>query len=74
MNLDFITAILGGDIEISVRGERIKLKVPAGIQNGEALVHHGKNGDIIFIINLKTPTNLSRKARELLEELKGEID
>ncbi len=74
LNLDFITAILGGEIEVSVRGERLKLKIPAGIQNGEALVHHGKNGDIIFVINLKTPKNLSRKARELLEELRNEIE
>lgn len=73
LNLDFITAILGGEIEVSVRSERIKLKIPTGIQNGEALVHHGKNSDIIFIINIKTPGNLSRKARELLEELKNEI-
>lgn len=74
LNIDFITAILGDEIEVSVRGERMKLKIPAGIQNGEALVHHGKNNDIIFIINIKTPKNLSRKARELLEELKDEID
>ena len=73
LNLDFITAILGDEIEVSVRGERIKLKIPAGIQNGEALVHHGKNGDTIFIVNLKTPKNLSRKARELLGELRNEI-
>lgn len=74
LNIDFVTATLGGEIEVSVRGERIKLKIPTGIQNGEALVHYGKNGDIIFIINLKTPKNLSRKARELLEELRNEID
>jgi len=74
LNLDFITAALGGEIEVSVRGEKIKLKVPSGVQNGEALVHHGKNGDIIFIINIKTPKNLSKKARELLEKLKDEIN
>ncbi|MBI2446693.1 MAG: DnaJ domain-containing protein [Parcubacteria group bacterium] len=73
LNLDFITAALGGDIEVSVRGERIKLKIPAGVSNGEALVHHGENNDIIFVINIKTPKNLSRKARELMEELKNEI-
>ena len=73
LNLDFITATLGGEIEVSVRGERIKLKIPAGIQNGEALVHHGKNSDIIFIRNIKTLDNLWRKARELLEELRNEI-
>lgn len=74
LNLDFVTAALGGDIEVSIRGERLKLKIPAGIQNGEALVHHGKNGDIIFVINIKMPKNISRKARELLEELKKEIN
>lgn len=73
LNIDFVTAILGGEIEVSVKGEKIKLKIPAGIQNGEALVHHGKNNDIIFIINLKIPKNLSRKARELMEELRGEL-
>ena len=74
LSLDFVTAALGGEIEVSVRGERLKLKIPAGIQNGEALVHHGKNGDIIFVVNVKMPKNLSRKARELLEELKKEIN
>jgi len=74
LNLDFITAALGGGIEISVRGEKIKLNIPAGVQNGEALVHHGKNGDIIFVVNIKTPRHLSRKARELLEKLKDEIN
>ena len=74
LNIDFTIAALGSEVEVSVRGEKIKLKIPAGIQNGEALVHHGKNGDIIFVINLKTPKNLSRKARELLEELRNEIE
>ena len=73
LNLDFITAILGGDIEVSLRGERIKLKVPGGIQNGEALMHHGKNNDIIFIVNIKMPKNLSKRVRELLEDLRGEL-
>lgn len=73
LNLDFITAILGGDVAVSVRGEKIKLNIPAGIQNGEVVVHHGGNSDIIFIINIKTPKNLSKKARELLGELRNEI-
>lgn len=73
LNIDFAIAALGGDVEVSVRGEKLKLKIPAGIQNGEALVHHGKNGDIIFVINVKTPKNMSKKARELLEEFRKEI-
>lgn len=74
LNIDFAAAALGGEVEVSVRGEKIKLKIPAGTQNGEALVHHGKNNDIIFVVNIKMPKNLSRKARELLEELRNEIE
>ena len=74
LSIDFVTAALGGEVEVSVRGEKIKLKIPAGIQNGEALVHHGKNSDIIFVVNIKTPRHLSRKARDILEKLKDEID
>ena len=73
LNIDFVTAILGGDIEVSLRGEKINLKIPVGIQNGETLMHRGKNNDIIFIINIKTPRNLSKKAHELLEQLKFEL-
>ncbi len=73
LNIDFATAALGGEIEVSVKGERIKLNIPAGIQNGEALVYHGKNSDIIFVVNIKTPRHLSRKARDLLEKLKDEL-
>ena len=73
LNIDFVTAALGGEVEVSVRGEKIKLKIPAGVQNGEALVHHGKNSDIIFVVNIKTPSHISKKARELLEELKNEL-
>ena len=73
LSIDFVTAALGSEVEVSVKGERIKLKIPAGIQNGEALVHHGKNSDIIFVVNIKMPSHLSKKARELLEELKNEL-
>ena len=73
LNIDFVTATLGGEVEVSVRGEKIKLKIPAGIENGEALVHHHKNSDIIFVISIKTPKNLSKKAKELLENLRDEL-
>jgi len=73
LSIDFVIAALGGEVEVSVKGEKIKLKIPAGIQNGEALVHHGKNSDIIFVVNIKMPSHLSKKAKELLEELRQEI-
>ncbi|MEK7578365.1 MAG: DnaJ domain-containing protein [Patescibacteria group bacterium] len=74
LSIDFITATLGSEIEVSVKGEKIKLKIPAGIQNGEALVHHGKNNDMIFVISIKTPRRVSNRAKELFEELKKELE
>lgn len=73
LNLNFAIAALGGEVDVLVRGEKIRLKIPGGIQNGEALVHHGKNGDIIFVINIAMPKSLSKKARELLEKLRDEL-
>lgn len=73
LQLDFLTAILGGEIEVRAREERIKLTIPSGIQDGEALVHHGENGDIIFVVKIKTPEHISKKARELLEKLRDEL-
>jgi DnaJ-class molecular chaperone len=73
LSIDFVTAILGGEIEVLVRGQKMKLKIPTGIQNGEALVHHGGNGDIIFVVSIKMPRELSRKTRELLEQLRNEL-
>lgn len=77
LQLDFVTAILGGEVEVHPPAggaeERIKLTIPSGIQEGEALVHHGKNGDIIFVIKIKTPERISKKARELLEKLRDEL-
>ncbi len=60
--------------------EEISINVPAGIQNGQSLkmagfgeaVKKGKEGDLYVKINIKIPTKISKRARELLEELKKE--
>lgn len=74
LSIDFVTAVLGGIIEVETREGKIKLEIPPGTQNGQTFVHHGKNSDIIFIVNIKIPKQLSKKARELLEELRNEVE
>ena len=70
-------ASLGADIQVSsLDGKTIKVKVPAGTQNGKMLRirdegvpsgNHRGNLYIKFIVRI--PERLSRRGRELLEEL-----
>lgn len=60
--------------------EEISINIPAGIQSGQSLkmtgageaVKGGKTGDLFIKIDVKVPSKVSKKARELLEELKKE--
>lgn len=73
-------AILGGERTINAIDGALKLKIPEGIDSGEFLRirgrgvprESGKRGDLVIKILVKTPKRLSKKARELVEELKKE--
>ncbi|MBI3631297.1 MAG: DnaJ domain-containing protein [Candidatus Staskawiczbacteria bacterium] len=72
LSISLTQAILGGPIEINTNVGKIKMDIPAGIQPGEAVRYQGGNLNIVFVIKIKTPRNISKKAKELLEELKKE--
>ncbi len=76
------TAALGGKMEVQTIDGPVSLKIPAGTQSGTVLKLKGKGieklhgrgqGDHLVEVIVKTPENLSRKARKLLEELDSEI-
>jgi molecular chaperone DnaJ len=60
--------------------EEISIIIPSGIRNGETVringfgeaIKGGKTGDLYVKINVKMPSKISKRARELLEELKKE--
>jgi molecular chaperone DnaJ len=70
-------AALGADIQVStLDGKTIKVKVPAGTQNGKMLRVRGegvpsgsRRGDMYIKFLVRVPEKLSRRGRELLEEL-----
>ncbi len=75
VNIDLYTALLGGEIVIQLKtGERIKLKVKPETQNGTKVRLRGKGydrgdgtyGDLIIAYNVKLPTGLSERQKELL--------
>lgn len=74
-------SILGTEKKITIGGNKeIVIKIPVGIQNGQTLkmsgygeaIQNGKTGDLFIKINIKVPSRISKRARELIEELKKE--
>lgn len=74
--IGFTQAALGDTIEVETVDGPVDLKVPAGTQSGSQFrlrgkgVPHGRGrGDQIVVVNVETPTKLSREQKKLLEEL-----
>ncbi len=81
INISVVDSILGVEKKMVLGGQKeITIKIPAGIHNGQTLkmtgygeeIKNGKSGDLFIKINIKFPSKISKKARELLEELKKE--
>lgn len=75
--IDFVTAALGGTIEVPTLSGRVALKIPAETQTGKVFRLRGKGmnsvrskseGDLLCRVVLETPVNLNAKQKELLQE------
>ncbi len=78
--IDFATAALGDSIEVPTLDKKLKIKVPAGTQTGKQFrlkgkgitaIRHSGAGDLICQVKLETPVNLSKRQKQLLNELSG---
>jgi curved DNA-binding protein len=79
IDIDLYTAILGGEVTANAFEGKVKLKIPAGSQNGSKLrlkgkgfpvyKHEGEFGDLYFTLQVQIPTRLSEKEKELFTEL-----
>lgn len=80
--ISFTQAALGAEIRVpTLEGEQI-LKVPDGTQSGTTLRLRGKGvpvlnghgkGDLFVEVRIQTPGKLSKRQRELLQELEGTL-
>ena len=78
-DIDLYTALLGGEKTIDTLSGKIKLKVTPETQNGTRIRLKGKGfpvykkegqfGDLYITWNVKLPTNLTAKQKELFTEL-----
>jgi len=77
--IDLYTAVLGGEITADTFTGKVKLKVKPETQNGTKVKLKGKGfpvykkegtyGDLLITYQVKIPTNLSEKEKELFNEL-----
>ncbi|WP_312822231.1 DnaJ C-terminal domain-containing protein [Epilithonimonas sp.] len=81
VDIDVYTAILGGDVNIQTLENSVNLKVKPETQNGTTVRLKGKGfpvykkegefGDLYVTYNVKIPTNLTDKQKELFQQLKN---
>ncbi len=79
VDLDLYTAVLGGDLTVDTFDGKVKLTVKPETQNGTKVKLKGKGfpkykkdgqfGDLYITYQIKTPTDLSDKEKELFAEL-----
>ena len=80
LNLKLSDALLGTKYPIQTLDGEIEVTIPEGVSINEILRVRGKGvpffknkrGDLLIKLNIKLPSKLSRKERELIEELKKE--
>jgi curved DNA-binding protein len=78
--VDLFTAVLGGEKEVNTLSGQLKIKIPAGTQNGKTLRIKGKGmpvydkpgqtGDLLLEIQVQIPEKLTEEQQELFRRLK----
>jgi curved DNA-binding protein len=78
--VDLFTAVLGGDATVNALSGQLKIKIPAGTQNGKVLRLKGKGmpvydkpdqkGDLLLEIQVQIPEKLTEEQEELFRRLK----
>jgi len=81
--IGFVTAALGGELEVPTLGGKVMLKIPAGTQSGKLFRMRGKGvkpvrggpvGDLLCRVMVETPINLSDAQKDLLRELESSME
>ena len=80
VEINFPQAALGTEMEVPVLGGREVIKVPSGTQNGDIIRLRGMGmkgrfgkGDQLVHVTVSVPKKLSRKERQLIQELQEEL-
>lgn len=81
--ISFVTAALGGSIEVPTLEGRVTLKIPPETQTGKLFRLRGKGmksirgyaaGDLLCKVVVETPVNLLKEQKELLTQLQESLE
>ena len=80
--LSFVTATLGGEVELPTLDGHVSLKIPVGTQSGKVFRLRGKGvatvrdprvGDLFAQVVVETPVNLTNEQKEMLSRFDDSI-
>ena len=80
VSIDLYTALLGGEVMLTLsNGQKVKMKIKPETQPGTKVRLRGKGydrgdgtfGDLIITYQVKLPTNLTERQKELLRQLRN---
>ncbi len=81
--ISFVTAALGGELDVPTLDGKVKLKIPAETQSGKVFRMRGKGiksvrgygvGDLLCKVQIETPINLSKEQRKMLEDFEVSLE
>jgi len=81
--ISFVTATLGGELNVPTLGGKAGLQIPEGTQTGQQFRLRGKGvksvrshstGDLMCRVTIETPVKLSKKQKELLQAFDGTLN
>jgi DnaJ-class molecular chaperone len=76
--VSYVTAVLGGKVDVPTPEGTVSLKIPSGSEDGKLIRIKGRGapkiggsgkGDVLARVRIQVPKRVNKKERELLEEL-----
>ncbi len=73
MDVDFVTAAKGGEVDLALEGERVRVTIPAGVENGQKIRLAGKGrraptgqrGDLYISLRVQPHSTFTRKGSDI---------
>jgi molecular chaperone DnaJ len=77
VRVPLLDAVLGGTVTVPTLGDPVKMKIPAGTQNGKRFRIKGRGvggrGDLFAELQVEIPKDLDPETRQTLEMLRGKL-
>jgi DnaJ-class molecular chaperone len=72
VSLPFVTAALGGSVNLNVNGHELSVKIPAGVEDGQALRLKGQapgGGNLVLVLRVQPHPYFRREGNDIVLEV-----